>query len=180
MTEHLVLDARESTEDQSGRLDLLQPPDTDRSARTIRGIGDRALGLAGLPNAAAPNAYPGDSNGQIGTGGAESMTNNQEGIQNAELFKQKFDAAIEAIDDALQGGTNEIPAILSSIDTLQATPYISSAPEFVAMVQAARSSVEAAGSLAALYDEDIHSVFAALLSQARQQLAGTLIAYRSQ
>ena len=110
------------------------------------------------------------------------MTSNQEGVQNAELFKQKFDAAIEAIDNVLQGGTNEIsneiPAILSSIDALQATPYISSAPEFVVMVQAARGSVEAAGSLTALQNEDAHPVFVGLLSQARQHLAGTLIAYR--
>ena len=89
---------------------------------------------------------------------------------------------VESIDKALQDTGDErsdkISAILSNIDALLATPYISSAPEFVAMVEGAKSRIQIADSLTTLDSEDKSPAFATLLSQARKQLASTLIAYR--
>lgn len=111
------------------------------------------------------------------------MVNNQEGVQNAELFKQKYDEAIESIDSALGADADnlvsKIPAILSCIDALHATPYVSSVPEFVAMVKAARSSIETIDSFIALGGKDTEFV-ANAVSLAKQQLSGTLVAYRPQ
>ena len=98
------------------------------------------------------------------------------------MFKSTYDTAVESIDDALRGNIDElsskIPGILSSIDALRSTPYIASAPVFVAMVEAARSGVALGNSLTAQESEDAYTSFASVLSQARHQLAGTLIAYR--
>ncbi len=164
MTEHLTLDARES---MGGEIN--PPQSLESELKTVASIHLGTVGLMGSLDTSGPTKSLNVFDDTVRTGGTETMTNNQEGIQNAELFKRTYDAAVESIDDALQiqGSTDElngkIPTLLSNIDALRAVPYISSAPEFVAMVEAARSSVEANN-----------------LSQAKQQLAGTLIAYSPQ
>lgn len=186
MTEHLILDARESTKNPSGEIDLLRSSEFGLRAEASLDLGNRAVSLLHSLDidTTITTEHSNTFNDSVRTGSVENMVNNQEGVQNARLFKQKYDAAVESIDYALQGNINElydkIPTILNNIDELHATPYISSAPEFVAMVKAARSSIEAADSFTELNSEAVNFVFATLLSQARQQLSGTLIAYTPQ
>ncbi len=171
-----MLDARESTEAVSGEIDLLQSPKLDLRTVASIDLGVRATSLVHSLDIIGSTEHL-----SAFEGGTESMTNNQEGTQNAELFKRTYDLAVESIDGALQTDVGElsgkIPAILSSIDALLATPYISSAPEFVAMVEAAKSTIEAVDTL---NGEDTDLIVANALSQAKHQLSGTSVAYRPQ
>ncbi len=183
MTEHLIMDARESTETASGEIYLLQSPKLDRTEASLD-LGFQAVGILNSLDLTGSTEHLSTLDNPVLTGGTENMVNNQEGIQNAELFKRMYDAAVQSIDDALEADTDElhskIPAILSAIDALHATPYISSAPEFVALVKAAKSSIEATNSFTALNGEGTNLAIPRVLSLAKQQLAGTLIAYRPQ
>ncbi|MES2630746.1 MAG: hypothetical protein V4611_02220 [Patescibacteria group bacterium] len=176
MTEHLTLDAPKSL---SGEINPLQSPDSELRPKASVNLG--ALSLLHWLDKTGSSEPLNVFDDTVITGGTESMTNNQEGAQNAELFKSRYDAAVESIDNALQGGSDElsskISTILSSIDALGATPYISSAPEFVAMVQDARSTIEAVNSFITLNGEDRDPIIDDALSLSKQQLSGTLIAY---
>jgi hypothetical protein len=62
---------------------------------------------------------------------------------------------------------------------LSSTPYISSAPEFAALVKAARQNVELARSrVAPDRSSEASYAVAYALSQAKQQLDATTVAYR--
>lgn len=169
--EHLLPDAREPI---SAEAKL--PPSSELSSliKTERDLAHRAL-LLNVSESYEPMSV---IDVPVKTG---ENTNNQEGDQNAELFKRKYDDVVELIDSALRADVDDLDgtilAILSSIDALHATPYISSAPEFVAMVKAGRNSIEAADSFIGLGGQDAEFV-ANALSLAKQEISGTLIAYR--
>ena len=72
-----------------------------------------------------------------------------------------------------------IGTILGAIDVLSSTPYISSAPEFVGLVKDARSEIEQArSSISSESTPEMNLAVANALSQARQQIAATTVAYR--
>lgn len=179
MSEHLALDAPKSS---NGEINPFHSPEHDFRIEAGLDLGIRAVKLLHALDVAHPSESTNTHDNSVSTGGAETMTDSQEGERNAELFKQSYDVAVGSIDAALQVDGSELgdklAAILSNIDALQATPYISSVPEFVSMVQSAKSCVELADVYPVSDDDPTYFAVTEALLRARRLLSGTLVAYR--
>lgn len=178
MTEHLVIHVREY--DDSREIDPLQSSELGPRQSTALPLGVRAVGLS---HTMRPSEQVNNSGGTTEMDDMKDRSSNPEGSRNAELFKQTYDTVIASIESAFEADGTELgdrlAAIVERIDVLSGTPYISSAPEFVGLVKAARNNVEQVRSNIALGSSpDPNQAVASALSQAKQQLAATTVAYQ--
>ena len=182
MTEHLTVDTLRASSPENGPHQFTEfDPQTakfDIGAEAVR-----TLHLLGEMRPTEQIDVP--DTDTIIIGGTADMISSPEGIHNAELFKQAYDATIEAIENAFEADganlSNELDGILSRIDALGATPYISSAPEFVDLGRAARNSITEANFYITQYNSPkMRLAVANALNQAKQQLNGTTVAYQPQ
>lgn len=180
MTEHLVMDTREY---DSRKIDSLQSSESDPQQGSALSLGVRAVGLSHSMDTMRPPEQVTNFGGTTEMDDMKDKSINPEGSRNAELFKQAYGTAIASIESAFEADSTEIgdklDAILKSIDVLSGTPYIASAPEFAGLVEAARQNVELARSNPASdRSSEVSHVVAYALSQAKQQLDATTVAYR--
>ena len=164
-------------------VDLIQPPELGRHRGTQVALGGKAVGLSMDGLEPIDHEVVNTPDGVIK---GENMGNTdiiREGKYNAELFKQAYDAAVEAIESAKKAEGAELSDalgnVLSRIDTLGAVPYISSAPEFIGLVGAARRNITEASFYTTRGSgrSEVRSAVTNALDQAKQQLSGTLVAY---
>lgn len=102
----------------------------------------------------------------------EEAISNPEGNANAERYKAAHDAVIMAIESAAQNRDESLDVVLSAIDALATTSYVSSVPEFINMVGSARSAIEMANGIS---DEALRGW---ALGSAQANIDATLTAYR--
>ncbi len=185
MTEHLALGTRGpiGTDAEPILSPELNPPRDARLSLGVKAV--RLLGSLDTTLESAGQEVYDSSNEMLERRSMGDTVSNSEGSRNAELFKEAYDTTIEAIENAFEAEGTELSSklgnILSSIDTLSATPYISSAPEFVDLVSAARSNItEAIFYITRDSGPEMSQAVANALSQAKQKLAGTTVAYSPQ
>ena len=173
----------EGSQSLTRNIDLAPFTDIERPSSDYAktGLGIKAVGLSQLPNEHA-DGLPSSASVTESEG---NMSSNVEGIHNAELFKQSYDSVIQAIDHAFEAKGPELSSklddIVSSIDVLSATPYISSVPEFVDLAGVARREItEASFYITRQTAPEVSKAIANALNQAKKHLSRTTVAYRPQ